>query len=92
MATKKKKTKAKPKAKPPTKAQIAAQAKAMIDDALAPPTPGKKRAPQFPHAAEMSDAVWHLSRVVNKAVQKVYDNVLSQTIIKLQHARRKNIV
>jgi len=94
MATKKKKTKAKaPKTKPMTRDEIATKAKAAIDDAFAAAAAGRKsKKPEFPHAAELSTAVWHLRGVVNKAVQKVYDQVLSQTIIKLQHARRKNIV
>jgi len=51
-----------------------------------------KTAPKFPGAEDMADAVWHLNRVVNKAVQQMYDRVLSQTIIKLQHARRKSVI
>ena len=55
-------------------------------------TSGRRKARPFPGSEELVDATWNLKHAVNKAVQKVYDQVLSETIRKLQHARRKTIV
>lgn len=94
---KKQKHKAKTKQLTPAKREeVRAKAQAMVDVALgAPPAAtnghGKKKI-VFPGAEELADATWNLKRVLNKYAQSIYTKVLSETIIRLQNAKRKNIV
>jgi hypothetical protein len=64
---------------------------AQIDTALVAAKP-KRSAPTLPGAEELAGRVIDLRYTINKIVQKVYTDVLSKTIIKLQHAKRRNIV
>lgn len=90
MKKRKKAVKAKPKTLTAAqKRTVAKNAIAQVDAALGVPP---KKKPPFPGAEELAGAVFDLRLVLNKSVQKIYDTVLSETIIKLQHARRKNIV
>lgn len=82
-----------PKKKPPTRQQIAAQAKAAVDSAFAAGSTSTKRKPmQFPGADALADSVFHMRLALNKYAQNIYTTVLGETIKKLQHAKRKNIV